>query len=606
MNRSFAVGWLLILAGGAAALGWNVYGRAAVRRARYVVPEISASRRTEAEFVAILIPRIRRGEEKFTMTPAELTALLGGLRDSGHTPIGLADVEAFYSRGRLLPPKALLLAFAENDPRGYALSDRVLKKLRWRGVAFVRRTADGAGDEERQYLTGHAIDQMRRSGAWDFGWAFSDAPGAAGAAALGRALLREEGPTASSAAAGRYPLAFIASELGYNDAHARPTALRMLALRPDRAEQNLAIVEKAWPRGRGHADDFRADAVGTDWIAGWGVLPMGNRRLKLLPTPRHTSAGIYLRGTETWRDSSVEFILARYRKEFWAYARLQEGESFVRVGARDGWWYAEQKAAPDKPVNMLARAPMGDGALPATVRFVLKGGSLLVFANGRMQFGRPLTVSPAVARGRLFLGTYDAKVHASMAVLSSVRAAPLGEVWIAPVDLSRELDAQALAALREEAARARVVSPSWLSVSSDGEVRVDEAQGILLRSMAGFYACRLLPTVELGTGFRAAGLDSRLAAAARELEVPGLNLRLRGGGARDPEMIALVSRARRALRAQGRELWVTIDGGEADPALALAADGVLRPSRRTRRSLEIFESARPARAKTAPQAAALL
>lgn len=597
MNRRYALGWLLILGGGALFLFWSVYGGAYFRRTRHALPEISDARRTESDFIAILIPRIRRSGERFTITPAQLERLLGGLKASGHTPIGFADVEALYARGRLLPRKAVLVAFSENDPRGYRLSDRVLRRLRWRGTAFVKRTADGAGDEERQYLTGHAIAQMRRGGAWEFGWTANDLPGAERAAKLARALLVEENRPAFSSHTARFPLTFHASELGYNDRETPPSALRMLNLRPERAAHNLAIVEKAWPRAKVLADDFQADAVGTDWIAGWGVLPMGRHRLKLLPTPRHSSAGIYLRGTETWRDSTVEFTLARYKKEFWAYARLREGESFVRVGAVDGWWHAEQKTGPDSPVNMLARYPIGERGLPATVRFVVKGDALLVYAGGRMIFGRPLRLNPGIDRGRLFFGVYDSTASAAMAVLNSVRAAPLGEVWLSPVDLRRELDEPALAALREEAALAKAVSPAWVSVDRDARVRVAEAQGVLLRSMAGFYGCRLVPAVDVEAGGFASGPDAagrladRLAAAAAELGASGLNLRLRGDQARSPAALAVAARLRGLLRAAKRELWITIDDAP-QPGLGAAADGVLRRSSRSRPSLLVYEGAR--------------
>lgn len=610
MNRRHALGWVLILGGGAFVLFWSVYGRAYFRRTRHALPEIAEARRTESAFVAILIPRIRRSGERFTITPAQLARVLGGLKASGHTPITLDDVEALYARGRLLPRKAVLVAFSENDPRGYRLSDRVLRNLRWRGTAFVKRTADGAGDEERQYLTGHAIAQMRRSGAWEFGWTATDLPGADRAAKLGRALLVEENRPAVSSHTARFPLAFHASELGYNDRHDAPSALHILVLRPERAAQNLAIVEKAWPRVKGIADDFQADTVGTDWIAGWGVLPMGRHRLKLLPTPRHSSAGIYLRGTETWRDSTVEFNLARYKKEFWAYARLREGESFVRVGAVDGWWHAEQKAGLSSPVNMLARYPIGEHGLPATVRFVLKGDALLVYAGGRLIFGRPLRLNPAIDRGRVFFGVYDSTASAAMAVLNSVRAAPLGEVWLSPVDLSKELDEPALAALREEAAHAKVVSPPWVSVGRDAEVRVRESQSVLLRSMAGFYGCLLVPAVDVETGGLAAGADAadrlarRLAAAADELEVSGLNLRLRADQARSPAALAVASKLRGLLRTDKRELWITLDGAPA-PGLGVAADGVLRRSPRSRPSLLVYEGARTTREAPAAPAAAV-
>ena len=86
--------------------------------------------------------------------------------------------------------------------------------------------------------------------------------------------------------------------------------------------------------------------------------PAGDRRLALLPTPRQSGAGVFLRGTEKWRNVVLDFDLKRFQKEFWAYARDKAEGSFVRFGARGDSWYVEQKAGPKIPPATLARAPI--------------------------------------------------------------------------------------------------------------------------------------------------------------------------------------------------------------------------------------------------------
>lgn len=604
MKKSYAFAWLMILGCGGFALFWGLHGRAFVRRTYFAPRSVAAAARTESQFVAILVPRVRRDRERFAISADDLQEILGALKKSGHTAIGLADVEALYSRGVPLPPKALLIAFAENEPRGYELSDRVLRRLGMRGVAFIQKTAEEAGGEHRGHLSRHAISQMQLGGAWDLGWLAKHAPSDAASALGGRALLEPAGVPAEGKGPSFYPLSFTASEMGLNDRHDDPRSLRMLALRTDRSvADNTLIVAKTWPRASELTEDFRADGVGTDWIPGWGVVSMGHRRLALLPTPRHTSAGVFLRGTEKWRDATVEFVLKRYQKEFWAYARFRDEGGFVRVGARDGWWYVEQKGGPTKPVNMLARTPIVDGSLPARVRLVVKGGSALVYINGRMQFGRALRLHPGVDRGQLFLGVYDGRSRGSLAVLTSVRAAPLGEVWVTTrSDRRREFDESRLDSLRDEAAYARALSPRWITVAPDGGVLLDETQSVLVRSMAGFYACRLVPTADfsevkasvLGHAAAADRLAGGLASAARELGGAGLNLRLRPDQAERPETLAFLRKLRDGLHAQSGELRVTLLGGGApERALALATDGVLRLSGSTRQSLELLEAVHP-------------
>ncbi|MDP3541052.1 MAG: hypothetical protein Q8T11_01135 [Elusimicrobiota bacterium] len=602
MRKDYAAAWLGIFSCLGLWFFWSLYGSAYVRRTYLAAASFAESSRTQSQFVAVLLPRIRRKPERFVMSEAELTALLRGLKDAGHVTIGLDDVEGLYARGRKLPPKALLLAFSENDQRGFQLSDRALKRLGMRGVAFIQMTAEDAGQEHRQHLTRHAISQMRLGRAWEFGWTAKDAPPSASPWG-GRAVLEVEISKAPPTDPKLYPLRFVAAELGLNDGRDDPRALRALALRTDRSpSDNLQIVTKTWPRASEHSDDFRGDGVGTDWIEGWGVVSMGQRRLALLSTPRHTSAGVFLRGTEKWRDAAVEFVLKKYQKEFWAYARLREAGGFVRVGARDGFWYVEQKAGPEAPVNMLARTQIAEGGLPARVRFVVKGGSVLVYINGRMQFGRALRLHPGVDHGQVFLGVYDAQSRTSLAVLTSVRAAPLGDVWITTQDDRRgEFDEDRLEALRDEAVYARALSPRWITVEPEGGVVLDERQSVLIRSMAGFYACRLVATADL-TGVRASVLGRTaaadrlaggLASAARELGSSGLNIRLRGDQASRPETLAFLGKVREGLRSRG-ELLVTVQGEEPlERALALVTDGVLRRSARTRQSLELLEAVYP-------------
>jgi hypothetical protein len=392
--------------------------------------------------------------------------------------------------------------------------------------------------------------------------------------------------------------------MGLDDASSDPRALQALALRGDSGpDENRRIVAGALPRTAAWSDDFRPQGLGADWVGGWGVASRGGGRMALVPTPRQSGAGVFLRGTDRWRDASIEFELKRYQKEFWAYARYRPDGGYVRVGARGGSWYVEQKSGPRALTSQLARAPIPEGGLPARVRIVLKGDAILVHVNGRMEFGRALRLHPAVERGRVLFGVYDGRSRSARAVLTSVRAAPLDEEWLAPKrGATRGFDEQRLGELREEAVFASVLSPRWIQVGSDGAVAVDESQAVLVRSLAGFYGCRLVPMAELSAdgpfaladASRAARALSGLSGAARGLDAGGLNLRLRGEDAERPETLAFLARLREALRARRQRLWVTLDGGgEPGAALRSSVDGVLRPAERKWAGLEILEAARP-------------
>lgn len=578
MTKRYALVWLLMVLGVGALGAWVMIGKSYVRRRLNAPLAVDAAFRTQSQFIALVMPRITLRPHRYGMSAEALSEFLAGLRDAGYTPVGLEDVARLFSEGRRLPPKSVLLAFAQDDGGGLAAADTVLRGLRWRGVAFLTRTAGGGGGDERRFLTEHAVRQMRDGGTWEFG--------------------RVEGDSGLVAAEG---LRFTRSELGLNEAADGPEALKALALRPERGvEENWRIVENSWPRTSEFKEDFSAEGKGGEWIAGWGVISMRNGRLVILPTPRQSGAGVFIRGTERWRDQTLEFKLEKYRKEFWAYARYQDDDRYVRVGSREGYWYVEQKVGAGYLPNMLARSEIRSGSLPAHVRLVLKGGSAIVHVNGRMQFGKALRIHRNVDRGQVLLGVYDPKTPSALAVLTSVRAAPLSPVWLAPKrDAAGGFAEADLEALREEAVRASAVSPAWLRVSPDGTVSVLETQGLLVRSLAGFYGCRLMPAAEfsrldaatLGVPENRDRLVVALTDAASALEAGGINVRLRASDAEAPEGVAFLAALRGSLRAQKRALVLTLEGPpRAEGPLRQAVDELLRPSPRSTAGFDVFEA----------------
>lgn len=571
MRRGYAAQWTIVLAVSAGAAGWIAFGRAAARRRFFPVPPIAESSRTSSRYLAVLLPRVGPRAERYAISPDELKSFLEGLRSEGYVSITLRDVQDLRSKGRLLPPRAILLAFGEDDVRGLTLADRVLRDVRMRAVDFIHGVASSDREDQRRLLSRHAVRQLARSGTWEFG----------------RRSAREP---AAYAAAG---LNFSAGETGLNEADDAAGALRLLSLKADRpSRENLAIVERSWPRTEAFADDFSGDGLGADWVAGWGNVSIGRGRLALLQTPRQTGAAVFLRGTESWRDLVLEFELKKYQKEFWAYVRY-DGDRYLRVGARDGYWCVEQKRGPGSLPSRLARAPISAGSLPARLRLVLKGDAALVLLDDRLLFGRAVRVHPSIRKGPVSFGVYDLRSRTALAVLTRVRAAPAGREWIAP---GTGLSEESLDALRREAVFARAISPRWVSISADGGVTTTETHGPLIRTVAGFFGCRLVPMAELpgGAELGASGSDrvlARLEEAVRRLDAAGLNVRLSGSEAARPEVALLLSRLGGDLHAGGRELWVTVERrGIAGPAIRGVVDGVLRPEGRSKDGLDFLEA----------------
>ncbi len=585
--RAYRRTWVALFA---CAAGWTLWverGASAARRIFWGAPSISASARREPSFVAVAFSRLTSDEEPFAMSARRFEETLDLLRAKGYASIGLSDVEDFYRSGRLLPRKALLIALDRDDPESIRLADGVLMRARMRALVFLDRNGARDARRHRYALSPHAMARIKRSGAWDLGW-FADSPESAPPEPGVVLDLEDRKPWTRDAA--RYPVRFAGSRAGYNDARGELSDIRLMRVRPDlSAEEIASAVEASWPRERPFSDGFQGARLGMDWVPEWGVIAAGRGRLELLPAPRQTGASVGLSGTRDWRDLALEFDVRKYKSALWAYARYGADGRFARVGARDGYWYLQQKPAAGALPASLARERIG--VLPARVRIVLKGRFAIVDVDGRRAFGGGVELSTSVDKGRVAFGVFDERPHAAMGELSSVAARPLGRRWLSlNVDgtLGR-FDPEASQILREESVFSYALSPRWLSIGRDGRVRkVGNARGFV-RQLAGFNRCLLVPMAFLsasriavvGDPPAAERLMDALVDAAAGPGADGLNLRVPAALARRAEAARFVPELARRLRAEGKRLWVTLDGpGEPPEAWLASTEGLLRPGGR--------------------------
>jgi hypothetical protein len=594
--------WALLLVCAALFWGWQWEGQAYVRRRFFGVPAIAEASRSESQFMALLFPQITPDGERFTLSARDFKNILGSLQRSGHVSIGLRDVEGFYLWRRPLPPNAVLIAFDRDYPQSVALADGVLKELRMRGVLFLSQVASAGGIEQRQFLSAHAAEQLLKGGAWELGRA-AGANGINFELGTFPARLARGGSPAGPLELASRELRFVVSEAGCNDGAESLQGLHIMSVPTGRKPAEVVrIIEGSWPRSSQFVDRFDSGPLSLDWVVGWGSVSAHKGKLALIPLPTQTGAAVSLRGTEKWRDLELEFELARTQKEAWVCARYKEDGSFVRAGLRDGAWTVEQKIGARGLPSLLGRAPMAAGGLPARVRFVLKGEWAILFVNDRMQFGRALRVNPHIDRGRVQFEVYDRKPRTARAVWTSVRARPVGGDWIAWRDeeTAGQTGENRLAGLRAQSVAAHALSPRWLSIGQDGGITKagNEEQWGFTRSLAGFYRCQLVPTVDflapatalLENENSAEKLRQGLADAAAELEVAGLNLHLRGWRSDQRQAVRFLAGLRDELHARRRGLWVTLDKTQSEhPALSQAVDGVLRPVAMAGSGLELLK-----------------
>ncbi len=586
MKPGYQAAWALILTCAAGTLFWTLGGRAWYRR-RVIGLRMPAERdRAARHFVAVEIPRLSPWDEPFTMRPGEFEKLVRGLSAEGYSSIGLSDVEDFYRRGRPLPEKAVLLALDRDDPTSVAYADETLARYRMKGVCFLNKTRYGAGTIRRHSLTAHAVAEMKRSGAWEFGW-FSDDKMRTPAGLEAAPVLDASDTSSWMRDCAKHPFRFEGQRQGYNGPEQSLCAVKIMHARSDwPAQSNLRAIDSNWPRRQPFFDDFRAERLGPDWIPGWGVISATRNRLAVIPTPRQTSASVFLNGTDEWSDQVVEMTVKEYRKSLWLYLRFKEGRRFVRVGAKDGLWKVEQKPGPKEPLRTLASAPID--ALPARLSVVLKNQSLLVHVNDRAVFRHSVDLDPRVDKGRVAVAVYDAKAMAALGIITSFRAAPLRERWLALDGLSADLGQAQAIRLHDAAVLSRGVSPRWLTIAPDGTLEETPRQLELLRSLSGFNRCLVAPALAFKDGRFAlpeepAAVEKLVAAvtrAAERLSADGVNLQVpETADARAAQRFAGLLRD--ALHARRRRLWVTLDGrARPDGRWTATADAVLRPSHR--------------------------
>lgn len=607
-HRAMKMITLLALVGG---MFWVFEGRALYRRLVIGYASVPENQRTGDGFIALMFPRVTKKAERLTIAKADLEQVLTGLRNLGYVSIGVRDVEDFYRRDRPLPPRAVLIALERDTPESVALADEALEKARMRGIVFLNKTRQpGERGNQRLALPPHALEQMRKSGAWDIGWVSDQEPRRAAGEPVRPAVLDlGESKHAWTRNPFRYPVRFIMSRSGFNDGNKLMSALRIYRVRADRTpEESIHTIAASWPRKTAFTDEFKVAGLGLDWVSERGVVVSIGNRLVLVPTPKQKTASVFLSGTEGWRDCVAEFELSKYRRDAWLYARSAD-DRWVRLGARNGYWYLQEKTGRDHKPRTIARAPMTIATgLPARVRLVLKGPWALVHVNGRMQYGKAIRVHSGIDQGRIELDTYDEKPAAALAVVTRFYAAPLNERWLS---LNREALASAgaqatqdlLEGVRERAVFASVLSPRWLDVLADGRVTPTDADRELVRNLAGYYRCLLVPMVDFAApdarlpADRAAAdrMLEDLLASLRGSEAAGLNLRLSSARAAGAQTEYLLSRLRVRLHEQKRRLWLTVEPGAAHPWLR-EADGLLRPAGQVGPGAALLDPVAPPRA----------
>ncbi|MDD2456044.1 MAG: tetratricopeptide repeat protein, partial [Kiritimatiellae bacterium] len=158
--------WLIFL--GLVCLGVALWTplRALYYRYGYKQEEVAMTRDADT-FLAVAYYGVNSdaGPGSQDVTTADFEQHLRLLRERGYTPIGLADVRAFYKEGKLLPRKAVLMTFEQSRKSSYFEIRKLLHNHKWKAVMGV--VTAPIHERDAQALLWPYLRDMVTVGYWD-------------------------------------------------------------------------------------------------------------------------------------------------------------------------------------------------------------------------------------------------------------------------------------------------------------------------------------------------------------------------------------------------------------------------------------------------------
>jgi hypothetical protein len=542
-------------------------------------PRVVAGTETEA-FVALRLPRVRDGAMKGEITPQRLRELLGALDAGGFTTIDFKDVDDFYQRGKPLPKNPVLIIIPEAWRETVELADEVLASLNQRAVLFV-----DVAEVERvnlSLLSLMRLSQLAQTNRWQFGIATCTTeltralPTAEGLvaqrlqlqewagmpvhAADCRNVLADEAGDAWEQALreANLSLGFLRGRAAANFSRGTPVGLHAVAVTDDwRAGDIAARVAAYAPRRATYADHFQGHSLGGDWIVDAGKAEIQDGTLSFGSGDREYGL-LRLGGTDNWRDVQVETTLAgRPTGQFWIYARRRSTKPFVRLGVIDGAILVQRSE--EDGTRQLARVPIPRPNTTITLRVI--GDRAVAYVDGRRIGDRPVDLPPQLGFGPVALAVWGETPGAANTRVASFRAEPLPRLSavLSPIptagqwtELRRDLDSIA------------EVSPATFEWK-DGKPRELGRPDSGLAIFAHYHRLALRPAVLVDSPLDAEDyepLRKQLLDWAKNPQFDGVNLVLRGGEAPSPQLLAATTAVQNELRADGKELSLTLVGAE--------------------------------------------
>jgi poly-beta-1,6-N-acetyl-D-glucosamine N-deacetylase len=101
----------------------------------------------------------------YTVTPARFAEQMALLDALGVHTLSASEYRA-YTEGKPVPPRSVMITFDDGTRGVYRFADKVLAQHKFRAVSFI--ITGFIGTRAPYYMTWNEIDQLDRSGRWDF------------------------------------------------------------------------------------------------------------------------------------------------------------------------------------------------------------------------------------------------------------------------------------------------------------------------------------------------------------------------------------------------------------------------------------------------------
>ncbi|MCC5844503.1 MAG: tetratricopeptide repeat protein [Verrucomicrobia bacterium] len=553
LKANYKQAWLWFLLIISLLVAWGIPIRYAVMRYLAFRPAPTGPRDAHA-FVALAYEGISDNPREVSVE--QFRQHLAALRRAGYNPITLRDVHAFYSEGKPLPRRAILMSFDHARKSSYFDARSPLASAGWPAVMFL--WTQPVEDRDPSALRWPYVRAMLGSGAWEVGaqshlgfsqvtansdgtrrnfmtspqWIASEMrfePPEAFSQRLQadheftRNLIVSEtnrqprafafpygdfGQFDERAILSRrlnldlvskyYDLGFIHGTNALNTRFTDPRRLNRLLVQRDWTGDNLVErLENAWPREQG-IRDLQARTTPLAWLPDWGHFALENREIVLAATEQTTGAKAWMNGSDLFGDFHARFRVTLEKGQFGIFLRgTPDGESHLFFGLGDnGEVWLRQKHTGMSPFTLATARYGADHEGEILLELDLRGRLFSAKINGRPLFQEVVSVRGTPRPGMMGLSVWDPAPGAARANIRLLEVQPLQTRLLTWAPLSSREPGLA-AWMNTHATRYTHLSPPWLRVSSRTHSEQLGWDPELYRMFADVYSMRFTPEIRM-------------------------------------------------------------------------------------------------------------